>query len=86
MKNPKIYHVLWTLLFILTLASCDTIDAGGGIALGTIAAIIGGILLLGWLAVKVLSGVIEFGFWSIVVFVLLIIGFIAFIIIKSMGT
>lgn len=85
-KNPKIYHALWILIFILSLASCEVIGAGGSIGLGAIAAVIGGILLLGWLALKVLGGIIEIGFWGITVIILLIIGFIAFIIVQSMGT
>ncbi len=74
------------LLFFVSLVSCDSIDSGGGIALGTIAAIIGGIILLGWLAFKVIGSMVEIGFWGIVVIILLIVGFIAFIVIKSMGT
>lgn len=85
MRNSLIFLLMTVVLLMTGLSGCDALGAGGNVVL-SVGGIILGILLLGWLAIKVLGGVLEIGLWGIVIFVLLIIGFIAFVIIKSLGT
>ena len=79
------FPLVWGTLPLLCLSGCEALGAGGNVGL-TLGGIVVGILLLGWLAVKFLAGALKIGFWGIVFFVLLVIGFIVFIIVETMGT
>lgn len=70
---------------MLSLTGCDAIGAEGGIGIGIIVAVLV-IIILGLIAVKFLGGILKIGIWGVVILVLLVIAFIAWIIVESMGT
>lgn len=69
---------------MLSLTACDAIGAEGNVWISIIVAILV-VIALGWITVKFIGGILEIGIWGIVVLVLLVIGFIAWIIFRSMG-
>ncbi len=81
--NANSYHLGWILMVLLSFTACEVLSTEGNIGIGIVVAVVL-VIGLGSLAFKFLGGILKIGIWGIVVLVLLIIGFIAWIIIQSM--
>lgn len=71
-------------MMTLSLTACDALGAEGNIGISIFVAVLV-VIALGWFAVKFMGGILKMGVWGIVMLVLLFIGFIAWIIFRSMG-
>ena len=82
-SNGIVWIVTWT-LFVILLSGCDELGTGGSIGLGVIG-VIAGAIVIGWFIIKVLVGVLKVGFWGIILFVLAILGLIAYFVLQWTG-
>lgn len=80
----KMQSLWWVFMMTLSLTACDALGAEGNIGISIFVAVLV-VIALGWFAVKFMGGILKMGVWGIVMLVLLIIGFIAWIIFRSMG-
>ncbi|WPP48293.1 hypothetical protein [Catalinimonas niigatensis] len=83
MKKILIQKPILVLISMLIFSACEAIGVEGNLGLG----VVGGIVVvigLGWLALKVLGGVIKIGMVGIAVLVLIVIGLIAWAFISGM--
>lgn len=84
MQKANKQNLLWALVFLFILPACEAMGVEGNLGLG----IAGGVLVvigLGWLALKVLGGVIKIGIVGITILVILVIGLIAWAVTSLMG-
>lgn len=83
-KHVNIQNLCGIFLMMSSLAACEALGAEGNVGIGIVVAVLA-VIALGGIAFKLLGGILKIGIWGVVVLVLLVIGFIAFIIFKSMG-